>query len=73
MNLIEHIKEIEKKYQEGQEIFHRQSVRFLLERISQLEQSTKQVQRIRDTYPRPEPIKDPIIIGGPIDKKRKRV
>jgi rubrerythrin len=38
MNLVEHVKEIERKYQAGQEIFRRQSVRFLLERISQLEQ-----------------------------------
>lgn len=42
MNLIEQVKEIEKKYHAGQNIFRRPSVRFLLERISQLEQAAQQ-------------------------------
>jgi hypothetical protein len=41
MNLVEHVKEIEKKYHAGQNLFRRQSVGFLLERISQLEQSAQ--------------------------------
>lgn len=42
LNLREHVKEIEKKYQAGQNLFRRNSVGFLLERISQLEQSAQQ-------------------------------
>lgn len=45
MNLCEHVKDIEEKYQAGQNLFRRQSVGFLLERISQLEQSTQQRKR----------------------------
>jgi len=41
MNLREHVKEIENKYQAGQNLFRRRSVGFLLERISQLEQSAQ--------------------------------
>jgi len=42
MNLREHVKEIEEKFQAGQNLFRRQLVGFLLERISQLEQSAQQ-------------------------------
>jgi hypothetical protein len=37
MNLVERIKVIERKYQDGQNLYRRSSVALLLERISQLE------------------------------------
>jgi hypothetical protein len=42
MSIIENVKEIEAKYLQGQNIFRRSSVGFLLERISQLEQAVQQ-------------------------------
>jgi hypothetical protein len=52
MNLTEHVKEIERKYQNGQEIFRRQSVKFLLERISQLESAQKSAQTEKGEWAR---------------------